>query len=683
MSEPLVIDEFKLLASLCRESFAYFVSEFWETIPRAGKCTWNWHMDYLCNEMQQIAERVFKGLPCEHNLVVNLPPGTSKSMIFSIMFPAWVWTRMPSARITSASHTSGLVIDLSDKSRDVIKSEKYLACFPEIILVSDAAGHYANSLGGERKTATVGGVTPTGGHAQFLLVDDPIDPNKVLSEAERVKAGEFMTNYIATRKVDLLVTVTLLVMQRLGIGDPSEIVLDESKKEGAMRVKHICLPSELEKDKHGNWIEDVVVPKEVARNYVDGLMNPVRQGREALKPYKAKGSHFYATQFLQRPYSKEGGMFQEKDFINRRVRSAPYEAKRVRYWDLAATELGGCNSAGVLMAEADDNGTKKWYVEDVVAGQWAPYERNQIMKATAQRDRAKYGPNYEPIIWIEKEGGASGVEAFQHVVQYLAGFSVFEHDVAREGSKVIRARPFSAEVAAGNVYLVDNGGNPSWDITEYIKEHCAFPNGKFLDRVDSSAGAFNRLIHMSPIVGQMRVIALGNRGQDKNTLRIVVCGVEQMSSLQFDDDYLLLQIVNPEPCKRLLPRGPDERMKGNLTLEFIDMDPSRCLDVWNDPVPIYNKKPEELIFTQMIGCKMWSFLLRKRDPVIWTYVFQDEGGDDDRAMTLAYGVVDALRLKRSASIYYLGESDFSANDEDEVNNRHLYEMVKSTRFMAM
>ena len=53
------VGENDLIQSVCRESFRDFVRQFWDTVVPAAM-SWNWHMDYLCGEMQTLAERVFR-----------------------------------------------------------------------------------------------------------------------------------------------------------------------------------------------------------------------------------------------------------------------------------------------------------------------------------------------------------------------------------------------------------------------------------------------------------------------------------------------------------------------------------------------------------------------------------------------------------------------------------------------
>jgi hypothetical protein len=135
-NQQLPIDEVGLASAMCRESFKDFVREFWDTLI-ADDLYWNWHMEFLCDEMQKIAERVFRWEEREYHEVVNVPPGTSKSSIASIFFPAWVWTRMPHAQIIGGSYSHNLALELSRKCRIVVNSEKYRRYIPEIKLIAE------------------------------------------------------------------------------------------------------------------------------------------------------------------------------------------------------------------------------------------------------------------------------------------------------------------------------------------------------------------------------------------------------------------------------------------------------------------------------------------------------------------------------------------------------------------
>lgn len=541
-------------ANLCRASFEAFVRLFWDEVPGAQPLLWNWHMGVYTSELQLVAEDIIVGKPRPHDLICNVSPGASKSTIWSILFPCWVWTRMPGARIITASHTDSLVTDLAAKARDVMKGVMYRLLFPDIEFteVQDSKGHYRNVAGGERFTCTVGGKSPMGLHAHFVIIDDPTDPKKVLSEAERKTAADFLTKVIPSRRVRGArgdVCVTMLVMQRLALGDPTDVMLEVAGHEGAAPLRHLCIPAEITED---------VSPPELRKYYeginedaaqdANGLMDPIRLNRQVLREQRAVlGEWSYAGQYLQKPRPPGGGMFKISHF-SRRCRAAPYNCRRIRYWDRAASQTeSACATAGTLMAYDGD----KIYVEDVVHGRWEPDERNAMMRATAMRDRTRYG-KYEPVIYVEAEGGSAGRDAWLGVVRALIGFHVKE-DIVR-GSKDTRAEPWSTQLSAGNVWIVDNGesegiGRAGWDINGYVEEHIHFrpmPGkrlGRYKDRVDSSSGAFNLLVGLKRMHPPLRTYGLmGRKGIDGR--RLVVCSQDDLPALELDSQATLLVFLS-------------------------------------------------------------------------------------------------------------------------------------------
>jgi predicted phage terminase large subunit-like protein len=160
------------------------------------------------------------------------------------------------------------------------------------------------------------------------------------------------------------------------------------------------------------------------------------------------------------------------------VDAIPAALSHVRRWDMAATAGGGDWTVGVLMAGPDSDG--RFYVVDVVRGQWEPSERDRIIRQTSELD----GKSVKVV--GPQDPGAAGVQAAQAFVRLLSGFSV---TTEREtGDKVTRADPFAAQVNAGNVSLVRG----DW-VREFIEELRRFPHGSHDDQVDAAAGAFSRL----------------------------------------------------------------------------------------------------------------------------------------------------------------------------------------------
>lgn len=478
------------LASLCRESFYRFLQEFWHIIVDETP-VFNWHVRYLCDELQIMAERVFRGDPKQYDLIINIPPGTTKSTICSQAFPAWCWTRMPSAKFIGCSYSYAVALKDSIRSRDLVQSELYQRCFPGITLREDEnmKGLFVNTKTGFRLSAGVGG-TVTGYHSHFIMVDDPINPEESFSDLELKKASRFIEVTLPTRKIDKRVTTMTIVQQRLAQNDPSGEYLEKMQSHG---VKHICLPGEL---------TDKVSPPELKAFYKDGLLDPVRLPWEVLAQMKKNlGAYGYAGQILQDPVPLGGGTF-KTDMI-RLVQEPPVRIVQiVRAWDKAGTFAGGAYSAGVLLC-IDKNG--QYGILDCVRGQWAATQREAIMLETALLD------GYEVEIELEIEGGSGGKESGEASAKNLAGFRL--HLTHPTGDKEARAYGFASQVGAGNVWCLDR----PWT-KPLLEEYRFFPFSRYKDQVDAGSAAFNRLARKRRKVGGAWGNSSLTRGQSISSL---------------------------------------------------------------------------------------------------------------------------------------------------------------------
>lgn len=457
--------EYEVLASLCKESFADFLREFWHVLV-PERLEWNWHIGYLCDVLQNMAERVFAGLPKEADLVVNISPGTSKSLIASVMYQAWCWTRMSSLRMITASYAYSLATDLSRKSRDLIKSELYRKCFPEVQIRDDqdAKGHFVNTCGGERYAIGTGGAV-TGKHAHIIVVDDPLDPNEASSDADLATANRWMEETLPSRKINKSITPTILIMQRLHEFDPTGSRLAKADK---IPVIHICFPAELTED---------VKPFECRDYYVDGLMDPVRLDYNVLAEAEAQGAFAFAAQYHQTPIPRGGAMFHSEKIT---VGVPGIIVRKVRGWDKAGTSGGGAYTVGALLG-IDKLG--KFWILDIVRGQWDSGARERIIKDTAIKDGRGV------IIYVEQEPGSGGLESVEGTIRNLAGFRVRKYKVGKsDGDKEARADSFSAQVNIGNVGII----LAPWNV-DLINELKFFPRSRYKDQVDACSLAFNNL----------------------------------------------------------------------------------------------------------------------------------------------------------------------------------------------
>lgn len=466
----------EIRAELCKRSFYFFFQEFWDTIC-GEPLQLNWHLEGLCQELQAIGERIIKRLPKLHDLIINVPPGTSKSTLAVQMFPSWLWACDPTIRAIGGSYSHHLALEHAQLNRDIIRSDKYRKYFPSVELRrdKDQKGNFKNTRGGQRFTTSVGG-TVTGMHGHVILVDDPINPKQAeaTSEADLHAANDWIDRTLSTRKVDKAITPLILIMQRLHMKDPTAHLLDKAKEKGKS-VKLICLPGTL--DGSGT-----VEPAELSERYIDGLLDPVRLNRAVLEELQADlGVYGYAGQIDQAPVPKTGGTFQIDKLVI--VPACPNVLQVVRYWDKAGSKnKNSAFTAGVKVARVKGGVVGVDYVIlDVVRGKWQAAERERIIKMTAELD----GHGCE--VWVEQEPGSGGLESADSTLRNLAGF-IAKKEVVR-GDKVLRAEPLSAQVNIGNVGLLKADWNQ-----EFIQELQHFPVGKFKDQVDAAGGGFNKVV---------------------------------------------------------------------------------------------------------------------------------------------------------------------------------------------
>lgn len=468
---PLAINKLELEKSILKDSFFDFFIRFWSTISPEPLVA-NWHIKILCDELQAVMERVFLRLPKEHDLVINIPPGSTKSSICSVALPAWCWTRDPTLKIICGSHGYDLSLDFAGKCRRVILSEKYQKLFPEVELVSSGKEELENSQGGVRIATSVG-TAPTGKHAHVHIFDDLLDVKKALSETSLKECRDWVMQVMPSRVIRADMTPAILLMQRVAIGDPTDVVFERAAQGGA-KCRFICLPAE---------VSLLVRPRALRKQYVEGLLDPIRLPRAVLATKRAElGQYAYAGQYDQRPVPAGGGMFRTSA-VPILLAAPTHYSRIVRYWDKSGTDKGGAWTVGVLMCKIKESGTNhfRYVVLDVVRGQWEAAERERVIKQTAEMDGRKVP------IGIEQEPGSGGKESAQATVRGLAGWRVRKDRPV--GNKVARADAFATQVNDGNVSIV----RAPWNAA-YLQELSLFWFGPFKDQVDASSGAFNQLV---------------------------------------------------------------------------------------------------------------------------------------------------------------------------------------------
>lgn len=280
-----------------------FMLTFWDVIVK-DPLKENWHMKFLCDELQKWSKTLLKRQPREYDLIINISPSETKSVICSVMFPAWLWTIDPTIRLITGSYNADLSVHLSVQSKDIIQSAKYKAIFGRKIKIRedmDSKGHFKNTLGGERFSTSVGAKV-TGFHGHMKILDDPNNPKDTANPELFDNDSWWYDNVYASRNVDENVTLELFVQQRVAFNDLTSHLLKKDKK----KIKHICLPATADFD---------IKPAHLIRYYKNGLMNPARKDWEAIALIQDRMTDFdYNAQYGQTPVKIGTGIVSDSDF---------------------------------------------------------------------------------------------------------------------------------------------------------------------------------------------------------------------------------------------------------------------------------------------------------------------------------------------------------------------------------
>jgi predicted phage terminase large subunit-like protein len=458
-------------ADECRKSFYYFVKTFWAVIiPEVP--VFNWHIEYICKELQDLSYYIVNRLPKPYDIIINIPPGSTKSTIVTIMWHPWLWTQDPRLRVISNSYSGDLSLEHASKSKDIITSDLYRTLFPEIIIRHDKSGKgsYENVKGGARYSTSTGG-TITGKHAHIILNDDPVNPKQAESDSLRLQANEH-TKTLSSRKVDKKNTPMVTIMQRLHDDDVTGYLL---KKKGD-KIRHICLPAE---------VSDRVNPPELKERYIDGLLDPVRIDREVIAEAKIDlGSRQYAGQYEQAP-SVDGGNIIKAEWFGH-ISLSQFLAIRGRaaihfFLDTAYDEKkqkSDNDPSGILAACLLQNYLFIFHAQKV----WKEFP--ELMRFIPDYVKAH---GYDGRSSIRIEPKANGISVIQAVRKYTK-LNV-TRTPAPTDSKEVRLHAVSPKIECGRVILVEGDWNE-----EFVDEVSQFPAKTHDEYVDILVYAINYLL---------------------------------------------------------------------------------------------------------------------------------------------------------------------------------------------
>lgn len=139
---------------LGRRSLADFARMAWPTLEPATPLKWGWALDLICEHLEAVSRGEIR------RIVMNVPPGSMKSLLTGVIWPAWEWIDRPELRYVGTAHSQELAVRDNMKCRRLIQSAWYQERWP-ITLTSDqnAKIRFDNEKTGSRHATSFQGIT--------------------------------------------------------------------------------------------------------------------------------------------------------------------------------------------------------------------------------------------------------------------------------------------------------------------------------------------------------------------------------------------------------------------------------------------------------------------------------------------------------------------------------------------
>jgi predicted phage terminase large subunit-like protein len=480
----IVPDRIELDREIASRGLLPFLRVAWERVEK-DPLVLGWHNELVCETLEAVSRGYIR------DLVINIPPGMTKSLTGAVAWPVWEWIEIDGAlRFIFATYSDALSKRDALRTKNLVDSPWFQARWPRVRFPQSSSRsmqRLENAEGGVRfSTSIKGGVT--GRHAHRIVVDDPIKPLDTIGSraalgTELDLVGEWWDQTMSTRQADPKRTAKVVIMQRLHSRDLAQKVLDEVDG-----VVHLNLPMRYEAKAHCEvrWtrreVDDegtpvsVEIVREDPREDEGELLCEARYPEvEVRKLEKALGTRGTAAQLQQRP-TPEGGLTFEKPWfrywgVRGPFAELPFRARQVQIWDMTfkgKPSKGKKRSfvCGQVWAVAGAD----MFLLGMERGQWGLVQQQKaLLRLTGAFPKA-----HRKYI----EDAANGPAIVDSMKSKVSGMKL----VPTGGGSEARAEAASIHFESGNVWFPDPSIAP-W-VEEVEDELLAFPMGRYDDIVD-------------------------------------------------------------------------------------------------------------------------------------------------------------------------------------------------------
>ena len=473
--DDLSFPERVIIRSKSTKSFLNF-TRIWFELIQGDRLLVNWHHRLMASKIDDL----LAGRLVPRNLIINIPPGGTKTEFFSIHFPAYVNAlvqerRLKRFRNLNISFADTLVKRNSRRTRDIIASREYQEFWPCSFGVNQAEeweikDERGRSIGQTVSRSSNGQITGgRGGYygpefSGMVMLDDYNKPVDMLSESRRKSANTLLVNTIRSRRGDKSKehpTPFVSIQQRLHTDDATGFMLA-----GGMGVPfhHVAIPAMIDE----KYIQSLDEPwrslcwetvKDTDSVVVGGVRYwsywPQMEDVNDLLQLWEKDRYTFLSQYQQNPMALTGGIIDTSWFrtyttlpkLTHRAVYVDTNSGKVEDWlDYTVFTLAGMGVDGNL------------YIIDVVRGRWDPEDLLKKAEEVWEKWRLSGSMRVMPLRHMaieEKQAGQGLITILKKRSQTPGQLAIPVREIPRGTgqNKLVRCLNVIPQIKTGKVFV--------------------------------------------------------------------------------------------------------------------------------------------------------------------------------------------------------------------------------------
>jgi predicted phage terminase large subunit-like protein len=449
--------------ALARDDFYTFVKVMAPIIMpefRDGR-----HIKIICDALQRVESGECK------RLMIFLAPGSMKSRLASIFFPAWCFGRKAHQQVLAVSHSITLAEEFGGRTRDILREPTYQQIFTSTKLREDsqASGKWKTTSDGMYYAAGAGS-NIAGFRGGIGIGDDLLSEKTALSKLERQKINDWWLPGFMTRMLPGAPVV--LINTRWAVDDISGYNLTLAKSNPkADQWEIISIPAILDEP------AAKLLGLPVGGSYWPEFW-PIEQLEiTRANMIQSNGARHWSALYLQSPVLDDGNIFKRDNFKVWEREKPPLCDYILMSMDTAFSTKESADFSAIQVwgiwhyQDHTDKGEPFWVPNmTLLSAQKGHWDFNQLIEKAQT-----YNENYKPdAILIEKK--ASG----QSLIQVLRRFGLPVLEYQPDKDKQSRAYACQPIFESGRIWIPKREW--AWEL---VDECLQFPVGEHDDQVDA------------------------------------------------------------------------------------------------------------------------------------------------------------------------------------------------------